>query len=132
MNPDNLNRMPVRQRRLLALMLGPLALVLLVAGVLAAALSGALLGHLVGTLVALTALVLLGIAQGLRRSARLDEQVMAERQLDAAILAAAGTCGSDSARGSDSACGSDGACGSGGATGTCGATNCAVRSLPRR
>ncbi len=107
-----LGQVPARQRRLLAVLLAPLGLVLLVAGVLAMVLSGSLAGHLVGAVLAAFALLLLGIAQGLHRSASLTERALAEQRLDAAILSAdGGSCGGD--------------CGS------CGVDDCAVKSLPR-
>ncbi|MEO6700120.1 MAG: hypothetical protein ABI140_00120 [Jatrophihabitantaceae bacterium] len=106
-------RSAARGQRLLAVLLAPLALALLVAGVLVAVLSGSLAGHLFGGVLALFALLLLVIVQGLLRTARLSERAARERQVDAAILAAAGPCGSD--------------CGSGG----CGVDDCAVKALPR-
>jgi uncharacterized membrane protein len=109
---DVLDQVPARQRRLLAVLLAPLALVLLLAGILAAVLSGSPAGHLVGAVITVIALLLLGIAQGLYRSASLTERALAEQSLDAAILSAdGGSCGGD--------------CGS------CGVDDCAVKSLPR-
>jgi hypothetical protein len=108
-----LDQIPPRRRRLLAGSLAPLALALLVAGVLVTALSGGLAGPLFGAVVTAFALLLLAIVQGLLRSARLTEQDERERDVDAAILATTGPCGSD--------------CGSG----ACGVDDCAVKALPR-
>lgn len=109
---DVLSQVPARQRRLLAVLLSPLAVVLLVAGVLAVVLSGSPAGHLVGAVLAIFALLLLGIAQGLFRSAALTDRALAEERLDAAILSADG-----------------GSCG--GSCDSCGVDDCAVKSLPR-
>lgn len=105
--------------------LTPLALVLLVAGLLAASLHG--LGwKLAGSLVALLALVLLGVAWGLRRSAALSEAAAAERRLDEALLAAARVA---PGTGPDAwVCGTSGlACGSAGESDGCGAS-CLART----
>ncbi|HEX8092392.1 MAG TPA: hypothetical protein VF542_01095, partial [Jatrophihabitans sp.] len=133
-----------------ALALAPLGLVLLVAGILAASLDG--VGWtLAGLLVAGLAVVLLGVAWGLRRSAALSEVAAGEQRLDevlvAAVQASGATCGeagvggaagvggvgahgSDtSTHGSDSStCGATGlVCGSSGAPGGCGAS-CLTRA----
>lgn len=110
--PAELSRVPVRHRRQLGLLMLPVALVLLAAGVLLAWRAGSPAGHLVGVLVALVALVLLGVGQGLFSSARRDER---EQRLDAAIRAATGPCGND--------------CGTGASA--CDSTDCAVKALPR-
>ncbi|MFL6163017.1 MAG: hypothetical protein ACJ74U_12400 [Jatrophihabitantaceae bacterium] len=104
-----LSLVPARQRRQLALLMLPVAAVLLAAGMLLAWRAGSVAGHLVGALVALIALVLLGVGQGLLSSARRDDH---EQRLDEAIRAATGPCGND--------------CGSG-----CASNDCAVRALPR-
>jgi len=124
--PDNggvseqLNAIPPARRRRMALALAPLGAVLLVAGLLAMFRDGA--GwKLAGLLVAVLALVLLGIAWGLHRSAGLTEAANAERQLDEVLAAAAAEAGGG-------LCGSTGlACGSAGADGGCG-----VACLTRR
>jgi uncharacterized membrane protein len=111
-SPAELSRVPARQRRQLGLLMLPVSLVLLVAGVLPAWRAGSPIGHLIGILVGLIALALLGIGQGLLTSARRDER---EQRLDDAIRAATGPCGSD--------------CGTGAAG--CDSTDCAVKALPR-
>lgn len=98
-------------------MLAPLAAALLVAGAVALLLAASPAGKVIGLVVAVIALLLLGITQGLYRSARLDELAERERQLDAAILATAGSCGSD--------------CGCVNGSAACGVDDCAVRSLFR-
>ena len=105
---SDLSQIPARQRQLLAVLVAPVAAVLLLAGLLLGWQATSLVGHLIGTLVAVLALVLLGVAHGLFHSARTDEH---ERRLDEAVLAAAGPCGGD--------------CGS------CGVDDCAVKALPR-
>jgi hypothetical protein len=118
---EQLNAIPPAHRRRMALALAPLGGVLLVAGIVAAFRDG--IGwRLAGLLVAGLALVLLGIAWGLRRSAALSEAAAAERQLDEVLAAAAG----------GGVCGSSGlACGSGSADGGCGAA-CLTRRADTR
>ena len=106
----DLSRVPPRQRWQLAVLLLPVATVLLAAGVLLGWLAGSAAGHLVGILVALLALVLTAIGYGLLRSARADER---ERRLDQAIRQATGPCGTG--------------CEPAG----CSTTDCAVKALPR-
>jgi hypothetical protein len=110
----DLGRVPARQRRQLAVLLSPVAAVLLIAGLLLGWRAGGPAGHLTGIGVALLALALLGIGYGLLRSVRMEER---ERRLDEAILATAGACGGHCDGGRDAA--------------ACGATDCAVRTLPR-
>ena len=88
----------------------PLALVVLIAGILPVALQTSIGWKIVGAAVIVVAMLLLGVTVGLRASATMDER---ESKLDAAILATAGPCGSD--------------CGSA----ACGASDCAVKALPR-
>ncbi len=110
----------------MALALVPLGGVLLIAGILALLRAG--VGwKLAGLLVTALALVLLGIAWGLRRSAMLTEAVDAERRLDEVLAAAAAGAGGGR-------CGSTGqACGSSSADGGCGAA-CLTRNadIPAR
>jgi hypothetical protein len=94
-------------------MLLPLALVLLVTGVLPATRAGVLWPRVVGVLVVGCAVLLLGVALGLRRSAAQDEAAAHEAAVDAAIMASSGPCGSDCS------------------TGACAVTDCAVKALPR-
>jgi hypothetical protein len=94
----------------MAIALLPLALVILVAGILPVALQTSIGWKIVGAAVSVVAMLLLGVTIGLHASAAKDER---EAKLDAAILATAGPCGSD--------------CGSG----ACSASDCAVRTLPR-
>lgn len=106
---SELSRVPPAQRRFLAVLVGPVGAALLVAGGLLAVTAGSVVGHLLGGVLAAIALLLLGVAQGLYRSARQDEY---EAELDAAALAVSGEdCGGDCR--------------------TC-ADDCAVKSLPRR
>lgn len=121
---EELNAIPVAHRRRMALALTPLGGVLLIAGILALFRAG--VGwKLAGLLVAALALVLLGIAWGLRRSATLTEAVDAERQLDEVLAAAAADAGGGT-------CGSIGqACGSSSADGGCGAA-CLTRRVDTR
>ncbi|HTZ45033.1 MAG TPA: hypothetical protein VMB79_14315 [Jatrophihabitans sp.] len=107
MQPSELSRIPARHRQHLALLIAPVAVVLLLAGVLLAWRAGSPAGHVAGVLVALCASGLLAVAHGLFWSARADVR---EQRLDEAILATAGPCG--------------GECGS------CD-TDCAVKALPR-
>ena len=109
---SDLSAVPVAQRQRMAFMLLPLGIVLLVAGVLPLLLASALLAKIGGLVVALVALLIVGVAYGLQRSARLDELVQLEQAVDEAILA-----------GSGGGCGSD--CTS------CGVDDCAVKALPR-
>jgi len=137
---DELHAIPPARRRRMALALAPLGLALLVAGVLAMSLDG--IGWtLTGLLVAALALVLVGVAWGLRRSAALSEAATAEERLDEVLVTAAGasgvTCGGAGADGADSygshgsgrsICGATGvACGSSSEPGGCGAT-CLART----
>ena len=93
----------------MSLALGPLGLVLLVAGSLAMSRDG--IGwKLTGLLIAVLALTLLGVAWGLRRSAALTEAAAAERRLDEVLAAAGSVCGSAALM-----------CGSAGEPGGCGA-----------
>ena len=94
---QQLNAIPPAGLRRMALVLAPLGAVLLIVGLLTLSLDGA--GwKLAGAFVGLTALVLLGLAWGLRRAAGLADAEAAERQLDqvlaaAAVGASAGLCG---------------------------------------
>jgi hypothetical protein len=119
---DELNAIPPARRRRMALALAPLGLVLLVAGILTVSLDG--VGwKLAGLLAAGLAVVLLGVAWGLRRSAGLSEAAAAEQRLDEVLLAAA--------RASGTACGTTGqVCGSGSAEGGCGAACLARTATP--
>ena len=121
---EQLNAIPPTHRRRMAWALMPLGAVLLIAGILAASRDGA--GwKLAGLTVAALALVLLGIAWGLRRSAALTAAADAERRLDEELTAAAAEAGAG-------VCGSTGlACGSGGADGGCGAA-CLTRRADTR
>jgi len=92
-------------------MLTPLAGVLLVAGLLPALGAPGLVWKLVGVLVTALAVLLVGVAVGLRRTAAADDRARLEAELDAAIIATAGPCGGD--------------CDS------CGPQDCAVKALPR-
>jgi hypothetical protein len=107
---QQIDRIPPRHRRLLALLLAPVGAALLVAGMVVLWLAGGILGHLAGAVIGLLALLLLGVAHGLFWSARAEEQARYERRLDDAILDAAGACGADC-----SACAGD----------------CAIKALPR-
>ena len=99
--------------------MAPLGLALLAAGVLTAFLPG-LAWKLAGVLVVLLALVLLGVAWGLQRSAGLSEAAAAEQRLDEVLLEAARVAQGPGADGS--VCGSSGlVCGSAGPDG-CGAS----------
>jgi len=136
---EQLNAIPPARRRRMALAVAPVGAVLLVAGILAVSRPG--IGWmLVGLLVALLALVLLGIAWGLWRSAALTEAAVAEQRLDEVLTAAAaaagavcGSAGSPSTTGSPpgagSPCGVGSGCGSGSAEAGCGA---ACLSRPAR
>jgi hypothetical protein len=106
---SDLRLVPPRQRQFLSLLIGPVGLLLLVAGGLLAWRPGAWAGHLIGAVIAVIAVLLLGVAHGLFWSARRDRY---EARLDAAVLAAGG-----------GACGSD--CDS------CTGDDCAVKALPR-
>jgi hypothetical protein len=120
---DDLNAIPPARRRRMSLMLAPVGVVLLLAGILTLSLDG--VGwKLAGLLVMALAVVLLGVAWGLRRSAALsealDEATAAEQRLDEVLVAAAGSSGV--------ACGSAGSvCGVAGAAGGCGAS-CLART----
>jgi hypothetical protein len=120
---DELNRIPPSRRRRMAAVLAPLGVVLLVAGVLAISLHG-VLWTLVGCCVAVLAVVLLAMAWGLLRSAALSDSALAEKQLDAAILAASGSAGSDcgpaGVRGAADGCGASDVCGLAGSADGCG------------
>lgn len=105
---SDLTAVPPRQRQFLALLIGPVAALLLVVGAMLTWRSGAVVGHVSGVLIAVLALLLLGVAHGLFWSARRDRY---EAQLDEAALAVGGACGSD--------------CGS------CAGEDCAVKALPR-
>jgi hypothetical protein len=94
----------------MAIALLPLALVVLIAGILPVALHTSIGWKIVGAAVIVVATLLLGVTIGLHASAAKDER---ESKLDAAILAATGPCGSD--------------CGGG----ACSASDCAVKTLPR-
>jgi hypothetical protein len=112
---EQLYAIPPGRRRRMALVLAPMGAVLLAAGVLACSQPG--VGwKLTGLVVGLLALVLLGVAWGLRRSAALTEAALAEQRLDEVLTEAA------AAAGGGVACGSTGQlCGAGGAEGGCGA-----------
>lgn len=112
---DELNRIAPARRRQLALMLAPFGLVLLVTGA-APVLAGGVIWKLVGVVVIVVALLVLGVAFGLQRSAQLDETFEREQQLDAAVLAEAALNGV-------------GGCGSN--CDACGVDDCAVKALPR-
>ena len=116
-----LDAIPPARRRRMAWALAPLGLVLLVTGILTASLDG--LGwKLAGLLVAGLAVVLLGVAWGLHRSAVLTEAAAAERRLDEVLVAAAGSSGAPCAGAGGAICGTTGlACGAVSATG-CGAS----------
>ncbi|HEY0167002.1 MAG TPA: hypothetical protein VGB75_08175 [Jatrophihabitans sp.] len=140
---DELYAIPPTRRRRMALALAPLGVALLVTAVLTITLDGA--GwKLAGLLVAALAVVLLGVAWGLQRSAALSEAAEAEQRLDAVLTAAAGSsggaCGSAGSEGgsldseggsagsSAAPCGTTGlVCGLGGADGGCGAA-CLART----
>jgi hypothetical protein len=135
---DDLNVIPPARRRRMALVLAPVGLVLLLAGILTVSLDG--VGwKLAGLLVATLAVLLLGVAWGLRRSAALAEATAAEQRLDEVLVAAtrsSGTaCGGAGAQDSPQAgksegstCGSAGlVCGSADAPGGCGAS-CLART----
>jgi len=111
---EQLYAIPPGRRRRMALALAPVGAVLLAAGVLACGRPG--VGwKLVGLVVGLLALVLLGVAWGLRRSAALTEAALAEQRLDEVLTEAAAAAGG-------APCGSAGqSCGSGAAEGGCGA-----------
>jgi hypothetical protein len=94
----------------MAMVLLPLALVVLIAGILPVALHTGVGWKIVGAVVILVSMLLLGVTIGLHTSATKDER---GAEFDAAILATAGPCGSD--------------CGSG----ACGVDDCAVKALPR-
>jgi hypothetical protein len=110
---SSLTQIPPAERRKMALALAPIATVLLVAGVVPVMVTSSLAWKLVGVAVILIATVLLGVVLGLRRSAAEDEAAGREAELDAAILATPGPCGSE--------------CG----TGACGVDDCALKALPR-
>lgn len=122
---EQLNAIPSADRRRMALALAPLGGVLLIAGMVAAFRDG--IGwKLAGMVVVLLALVLLGIAWGLRRSAALTEAIAAEQRLDEVLAAAAAEAGGGGV------CGSTGQmCGSGSADGGCGAA-CLTRRAGTR
>jgi hypothetical protein len=132
---EQLNAIPPAHRRRMALAVTPVGAVLLVAGILAVSRPG--IGWvLVGLLVALLALVLLGMAWGLWRSAALTEAAVAEQRLDEVLTAAAGAiCGSagspstGSPDGAGSPCGAGPMCGSDSTAAGCGA---ACLSRPAR
>ena len=134
---DELTAIPSAQRRRMALMLAPVGVVLLVAGVLVVSLGGG--GWTVaGMLVTLLAVALLGVAWGLWRSVALSEAAAAERRLDEVLAAAArsqgAACGGPGAEGAHSP-GADGSicastgvvCGSSSGPGGCGAA-CLTRA----
>lgn len=112
---EQLYAIPPGRRRRMALALAPVGAVLLAAGVLTLWRPGA--GwKLVGLVVGLLALVLLGVAWGLRRSAALTEAALAEQRLDEVLTSAA------AAAGGGATCGGAGlSCGAAGAEGSCGA-----------
>jgi hypothetical protein len=110
---SSLTQIPPAERRKMAMALLPIATVLLVAGLMPVMVTSSLAWKLVGVAVMLIATVLSGMVLGLRRSAVEDEAAGREAELDAAILATAGSCGSE--------------CG----TGACGVDDCAVKALPR-
>lgn len=112
---DELNRIAPARRRQLALVLAPFGLVFLVAGALPV-IAGGIVWKLVGGVLIVLALLVLGVARGLQRSAALDDAARREQQLDDAILAEAALTGAGG-------CGSD--------CGACGVDDCAVKSLPR-
>ena len=118
---EELYAIPPGRRRRMALALAPVGAVLLAAGVLACWRPG--VGwKLVGLVVGLLAVVLLGIAWGLRRSAVLTEAALAEQRLDEVLTEAA------AAAGGGVACGSTGQlCAAAGAEGGCGAA-CLTRT----
>ena len=93
-------------------MLLPMAVLLIVVGLVPVMLAASLGWKLVGVAVIAIAAVLLGIAMGLQRSAAADETAQRESDLDAAIRAAT-PCGSE--------------CEAGG----CGVDDCAVKALGR-
>ncbi len=140
---EQLEAIPPARRRRMALVLAPLGGVLLAAGLVTVSRHG--VGWTVlGLLVELLALVLVGIAWGLWRSAALTEATQAEQRLDEVLLAATagagcapggvsagtGSAGSTSAGAGGAAdgpggarCGGTGlACPAGAATGGCGAS----------
>ena len=128
---DDLNAIPPARRRRMALVLVPVSLVLLLAGILTMSLEG--VGwKLAGLLVAALAVLLLGVAWGLRRSAVLSEALAeataAEQRLDEVLIAATRSSGAGDGGAEGSACGSTGlTCGSAGAPGGCGAS-CLART----
>lgn len=112
---DELNRIAPARRRQMALVLAPFGLVLLVAGAVPVV-AGGIVWKLVGVVLIVLALLVLGVAFGLQRSAALDETARREQQLDEAILAEAALNGA-------------GGCGSN--CDACGVDDCAVKALPR-
>jgi hypothetical protein len=110
---SNLQSVPPAERRRLAVLLLPVGLVLLAAGLVPVLTSPAAGWRVAGVAVTLLSLLLLGVAWGLHRSAATDDAARHEAELDAAIMAATD-------------------CGSGCGTGACGVDDCAVRQLPRR
>ncbi len=112
---DELNCIAPARRRQMALVLMPFGAVLLVAGAVPV-LAGGIVWKLVGVVLIVLAVLVLGVAWGLQRSAALDEAAAREQQLDDAILGEAALTGADS-------CGSN--------CGACGVDDCAVKSLRR-
>jgi len=125
---QTLAQVPPAQRRRLAFMLVPLGIALLVAGLAPVVADSSTSLTVVGALVAVLALGILAVAHGLHRSARRDDALRAEAELDATLMAMAGSCDT---HGSD--CGGSHATGPCGEDcGECGVDDCAVKSLPRR
>jgi uncharacterized membrane protein YbjE (DUF340 family) len=123
-----LGRVPARRRQQLAVLLSPVAAVLLIAGVLLGWRAGSPAGHLAGAVLTLLALMLLGIGYGLLRSVRIQAR---ERRLDEAILATAGVCGTAADGTVGSVVNAAPACRQVCGTDACAAVDCAVRALPR-
>ena len=110
-NPVQLSDVSPAARRRLAVLLLPCATVLLAAGTVVLVRPAGLGWSLAAVALLALGVLLALVAAGLRRSAGDDEAAHAEAELDATLVAAAGTCGGD--------------CGS------CGVSDCAVTSLPR-
>ena len=112
-SPASLSDVAPAARRRMSLLLLPPATGLMAAGLIVLVRPAGVGWSLVAVLLLVLGGLLALLSVGLRRSAAVDEARLAEAQLDAALVAAAGACDSD--------------CDSG----ACGVTDCAVRSLFR-